>query len=224
MSASPTEIAVQGTDAWRARRAGRVTASRVADIIRTSRTKGQPSASRMRYLGELVSERLTGQPYRDGFKSADMAYGTETEGEAREAYAFFMNAEVTRIDFVDHPSILLTGASPDSFVGSTGLLEIKCPITTTHLATLQGAPIDPDYLTQIYWQLACCPDREWCDFVSYDKCLPPAMRMHRTRVMRDPKRIAELETEVRRFQAEVEATIADLNARYGLANAIGVAA
>lgn len=213
MSLSPTEIAVQGTLEWHKKRVGKVTASRVADIIRTSRTKGQPSASRTRYLGELVSERLTGQPTMDGFKSADMMRGNEVEAEARDHYAVTMNAAVTRIDFVDHPIIAMTGASPDAFVDGDGLLELKCPATHTYLEVLRGAPIDPDYLTQMHWQMACT-GRVWCDFVNYDNRLPAAMRMHRQRVMRDPKRIAELETEVRRFQKEIEDTIAELDAMF----------
>lgn len=49
---------VQGTPEWFAIRAGKVTASRVADVI--AKTKSGPSASRANYAAQLVAERLTG--------------------------------------------------------------------------------------------------------------------------------------------------------------------
>jgi len=207
MSASTIE---QGTPEWHALRAGKVTASRVADIVR--RTKSGESKSRERYLGELVAERLTGTQ-EEGFKSADMKWGNETEPLARDAYAFYYGADLTAVPFVDHPTIPMSGASPDRLVNHDGLLEIKCPATHSHIATLLGAPIDPDYITQMQWQMAATR-RQWCDFASFDPRLPEDMRLFVKRVPRDSARIAELETAVRKFLSEVDATIAELLARY----------
>lgn len=201
----------QGTDAWHAIRCGKVTASRVADIIRT--TKSGVSATRQRYLGELVAERLTGQPTQR-FKSPDMEWGTVTEEQARESYAFLsMAGDLRGIAFVDHPKIAMSGASPDRLVGESGLLEVKCPATHTHIATLLGAPITPDYITQMQWQMACT-ERLWCDWVSFDPRLPEDMRLFVKRVARDDKRIAELEAEVIAFLAEVSDTVARLEKLY----------
>lgn len=208
MSASAIE---QGTPEWHALRAGKVTASRVADIIRT--TKSGVSATRQRYLGELVAERLTGQPTQR-FKSPDMEWGTVTEEQARESYAFLsMAGDLRGIAFVDHPKIAMSGASPDRLVGESGLLEVKCPATHTHIATLLGAPITPDYITQMQWQMACT-ERLWCDWVSFDPRLPEDMRLFVKRVARDDKRIAELEAEVIAFLAEVSDTVARLEKLY----------
>lgn len=200
----------QGTPEWMALRCGKATASRIADIIR--RTTNGVSKSRERYMGELVAERLTGQPTQT-FKSADMEWGNDTEDEAESAYAFYTNSEITRIAFVDHPRIRMSGASPDRLVGDDGLLEIKCPASHTHIATLLGAKIDPDYLTQMQWQLACT-ERQWCDWVSYDPRLPPDMRLFVARIQRDPIRIAELERAVRVFLGEVDGTVSQLTALY----------
>ena len=139
----------QGSPEWQALRCGKATASRVADIMR--KTKTGPSAARQRYLGELVAERLTGQK-ANGYKNADMDWGILTEADARAAYAFFHSA-VELIDFVDHPSIAMSGASPDGFVGDDGLVEIKCPATHTHIETLISQSIDTDYGTQMQWQI-----------------------------------------------------------------------
>ena len=201
----------QGTPEWHALRCGKVTASRVADIMR--KTKTGVSAMRERYMGELIAERLTGVQ-AESFKSADMQWGNDTEAQAREAYAFYYRAELTEVAFVDHPTIKMTGASPDRLVGSDGLLEIKCPATHSHIATLLGAPIDPDYMKQIAWQMACT-GRQWCDFVSYDPRMPEALRMHRERVERSDTAIYLIADAVKSFLAELDEKEAELRALAG---------
>lgn len=201
----------QNTPAWHNLRLGKATASRIADIMRKGKS-GAISMSRARYAGELVAERLTGTPTA-GFKSADMDWGNQTEPQARDAYAFYRDATLFEVAFVDHPTIGMCGASPDRLVGDDGLLEIKCPATHTHIATLQGAPIDPDYLTQMQWQMSCT-GRAWCDWVSFDPRMPESMRLVVRRVPRDNGRISELETEVIAFLSEVRATVEALRSKY----------
>lgn len=193
----------QGSPEWHALRVGKVTASRVADIMR--KTKSGVSASRQRYLGELVAERLTGQPYI-GFKSADMEWGNATEEAARDYYAFIRDAALAQVAFVDHPTISMAGASPDRLVGDDGLLEIKCPATHTHIETLFGAAIEPDYHKQMLWQMACT-GRQWCDFVSYDPRLPANLSIHVRRVERDAAEIEAMEAAVMQFLREVDDTV-----------------
>lgn len=200
----------QGTAEWHALRLGRVTASRVADVIAKTRTG--VSASRANYLAELVAERLTGEP-GEFFTNAAMQRGTELEPFARECYVFHTGNAVQEIAFVVHPGIEMAGASPDGLVGDKGLVEIKCPGTAKHIATLRGASIDGKYITQMQWQMACT-GRDWCDFVSYDPRLPVEMQLHVQRVARDSEYIDELERDVISFLAEVDATVADLHSRY----------
>lgn len=201
---------IQGSPEWHAIRCGRVTASRVADVIAT--TKSGPSASRANYLAELVAERLTGEA-APGFMNDAMRWGTENEPDARDAYAFQSGLLVEEVGFVVHPRLDMSGASPDGLVGDVGLVEIKCPNTATHIATLRGAALPDKYVTQIQWQLACT-DRAWCDFVSYDPRLPGSMALYVERVHRDNDRISFLETAVEAFLAEMDATVAELRARY----------
>jgi putative phage-type endonuclease len=202
---------IQGTEEWLRYRAGRATASRVADII--ARTKTGWGASRANYAAQLVAERLTGVP-AETFTNAAMAWGTATEPEACRAYAFYADADLTEIGFVDHPKIAMAGASPDRLVGSDGLLEVKCPQTATHIATLLGGAIPEKYRTQIQWQLACMPERSWADFASYDPRLPESMRLFVQRVERDGEAIAGMEAHVIDFLGEVDETVAQLRARY----------
>jgi putative phage-type endonuclease len=198
-----TEALIQGSEEWLLARCGKVTASRVADVI--AKTKSGPSASRKNYAAELVAERLTGTP-ASSFTNAAMQWGTETEPQARAAYTFFHDADVQEVGFVLHPRIFGSGASPDGLVGKDGLVEIKCPNTATHIDTLLDKKVPAKYLTQMQWQMACT-GRLWCDFVSFDPRLPEELRLFSARVERDDKMIAELEDAVAQFIEEIEQTI-----------------
>jgi putative phage-type endonuclease len=201
---------IQGSPEWFAARLGRVTASRVADVV--AKTKTGWGASRANYAAELVAERLTGKP-TEGFKSPAMQWGTEYEADARAAYAWHADADVTEVGFMPHPRIALSGASPDGLVGDDGLVEIKCPSTATHIETLLGQTVSAKYITQMMWQMACT-GRAWTDFVSFDPRLPEEMRLFVKRVYRDDQLIAELEREVTVFLNEVRSTVERLQAIY----------
>ena len=64
----------QGTDEWRNARPGKVTASRIADIM--GKTKTGYGAARKNYMAQLICERLTGKA-EEGFKSAPMQRGND---------------------------------------------------------------------------------------------------------------------------------------------------
>ena len=206
---------IQGSPEWFAIRVGKVTASRVSDVI--AKTKTGWGASRANYMAELIAERLTGQP-GERFTNAAMAWGTEKEPEARTAYEFETNSEVEEVGFVAHPQIAMSGASSDGLVGVHGLVEIKCPSTATHIETLLGAAIPAKYQTQMLWQMACT-GRAWCDFVSFDPRMPEEMRLFVKRLHRDVGRINELQRDVGDFIGELDAKVAALIASYGVPRA-----
>ncbi|MCY1235254.1 putative phage-type endonuclease [compost metagenome] len=201
---------VQGTAEWHKLRLGKVTASRVADVI--ARTQKGYGASRANYAAQLITERLTGLP-TEGFTNAAMQWGTEMEPEARSAYEFFRAEDVVQVPFVGHPTIGEAGASPDGLVGPDGLVEIKCPNTATHIETLLNKEVASKYVTQMQWQMACT-GRGWCDFVSYDPRLPESMRFFCQRVHRDDAMIAGLEVEVVAFLNEVRGKVVELRRLY----------
>ena len=200
-----TEI-VQGSPEWFAQRVGKVTASRVADVF--AKTKTGYSASRANYLAQLVAERLTGQP-TDTFKNAAMQHGNDTEPQARMAYEAATGLIVTEVAMIEHPRIPMSGASPDGFVGTDGLIEIKCPNTLTHIETFLFDKAPAKYTAQMQWQMACT-GRQWCDFVSFDPRMPEDMQLFIKRVERDHVLIAYYEDEVRTFLSEVDATVKNL--------------
>lgn len=203
---------IQGSDEWRAYKCGKVSASRVGDLL--AEGKG---LSRAGYFSELVVERLTGT-FTESFESADMRRGRELEPQARSAYSFLRRSAVEQVGFVDHPRIAMAGCSPDGRVGQRGLMQIKVPKANTHLEYLDGASLPKAYRDQVQFELAT-EDRDWCDWCSFHPSFPAGMDLHVRRIPRDSEYIAKIETEVRKFLSEIEAKVAALRARYGAAEA-----
>jgi len=201
---------LQRTDDWFAARLGKVTASRVADVV--AKTKTGYSASRANYMAELICERLTGRQ-GDNYQNAAMVWGTETEPKARAAYEAETGSLVEGVGFVPHPTITMSGASPDGLVGEEGGVEIKCPNTATHIDTILSETIPGKYVTQMQWQMACT-GRKWCDFISYDPRVPEKMQLWIKRVDRDDKYIEEMEKEVVAFLEELETKLGKLKEKY----------
>lgn len=196
----------QRSEAWFAARLGKVTASKVSDIV--ARTQSGYAASRANYMALLICERLTGS-VAESYSNAFMQHGTDTEPMALSAYEALRGILVQAEGFVLHPDIAQSGASPDGLVGDTGLIEIKCPNTATHLDTLLGKKMPTKHRAQVQWQMACT-GRHWCDFVSYDPRLPERLQMFIVREVYDPAYVAGLETEVNKFLAEMENKLTQL--------------
>jgi putative phage-type endonuclease len=195
----------QGTTEWFAARCGKVTASRVADII--AKTKTGFSTSRDNYMAQLVCERLTGKP-AESFSNSAMQWGTDTEPFARAAYEAKVDILVSEVGFITHPFITMSGASPDGLAGD-GLVEIKCPNTATHIATLLDQKVPEKYITQMMWQMACT-QRPWCDFVSFDPRMPEKYQIFIKRVNFDIELVDSLENSVIQFLGDVDLKIQQL--------------
>lgn len=197
----------QRTDAWYQARLGKVTASRLADVM--AKTKSGYAASRQNYMAELICQRLTGKP-EEGFTNAAMMRGTELEPVAREMYALNeFDAVISEVGLIDHPTIAGFAASPDGLVNDDGLIEIKCPNTWTHLQTLKTGVPKRQYLLQMHAQMMCT-GRKWCDFVSFDDRLPPELAYFKTRINFDEVLAEEIEQEVVKFLTELEAEIQNI--------------
>ena len=189
----------QGTPEWHQMRLGKVTASRVADIL--ARTKTGPSASRQNYLIELAIQRTTGI-IEESYTNAAMEWGTQTEPQARVAYEVNTHNFVDQVAFVDHPTIAGFGCSPDGIVGE-GLIEIKCPNSATHWSYVKAKAPPTKYFIQMQAQMACT-GAKWCDFVSFDPRMPERSQLLVVNVPRDEVFIAEMEAEIVKFLSEVE--------------------
>jgi len=198
----------QQTPEWLAERCGRITGSRVCDVM--SRLKnGKPSTKRQNYLIELVSERLTGMAAEHYVTNA-MVWGAETERDARGAYEAESGNEVDKVGMAIHPNIDCFSASPDGSIGADGLFEAKCPTTATHIEWMLAGEVPDEHKDQCYAEMACW-ERDWVDFVSFDPRVPPQHQLFIKRLERDEKRIAEIEFAIVEFNAEIDDVIAKLN-------------
>ena len=204
----------QKSPEWFAARLGRVTASRVADVV--AKTKTGDSASRGNYMAQLVIERLTNKQ-EESYSNDFMDWGNLQEPFARAAYEAATNVLVDEVGMITHPRIEMSGASPDGLVGDDGLVEIKCPKTATHIETLLSKTVPGKYNIQMQWQMACT-DRSWCDFVSFDPRMPDGLQMFLKRVHRDDALIKTLEDEVIKFLKEVDAKLEQLTNQLKEAN------
>lgn len=197
---------MQQTPEWFAARLGRVTASRVADVV--ARTKSGYSTSRAAYMAELICERLTGKQ-ADSFTNADMQRGNELEPIARAMYEIETGRTVNEVGFIVHPTLEMAGASPDGLVDD-GLLEIKCPRPHVHLDYLEGQKPPAKYLPQMAWQ-CICTQRTWVDFASYCDAMPDDLQLFVVRYTPDVEYLKELEAEVTKFLEELEARMGKIN-------------
>lgn len=199
----------QRSTEWFNARLGKVTASRVADVI--AKTKTGYSTSRENYMAQLVCERMTGTQ-GESYNNAAMQWGTDQEPLARAAYEAAKDVLVDEVGFITHPTIIAAGASPDGLVGDDGLIEIKCPNTATHIDTLLSEKVPSKYNTQMQWQMVCT-GRKWCDFVSFDPRMPEGLQLFIQRVDFDAEYVKMLEAEITEFLGELETKIERLNER-----------
>lgn len=186
----------QGSDAWRLARLGKVTASRVSD----ARAK-KGTAARSGYIADIIAERLTNNP-AESFSNSYMEWGTTNEPLARAAYQIYTGNWVEQTGLVDHPTILNFAASPDGLIGDDGLIEIKCPKTSTHISYLTAKEVPSGYKHQMLAQIACT-GRRWVDFVSFDPRLPEKFQLFVARFEPPEKDIKSLEDDVVVFLNEV---------------------
>jgi putative phage-type endonuclease len=197
----------QRTQEWFDARLSKVTASRVADVI--AKTKTGVSTSRQNYLTQIVTERLTGKKADSGYINQAMQDGIDREEAARSLYELKYGI-VKEVGFIDHPTIAMSGASPDGIIADgDGVLEIKCPIETTHTNTLMTDKVPSKYIPQIQWQMAVTGAR-FAHFVSYNPNFPDNMVLFVKQVDRDDEYIKTLVDEIITFLKEVDNTIIKL--------------
>jgi len=194
----------QRTEQWYADRLGHATGSRAADIL-----AGKDTMARRGYLTQIVTERLTGRQ-QDGYMNADMQRGIDIEPVARAAYQASREL-VDEVGFVKHPTIQWFGASPDGLVGDDGLIELKCPRSTTHLDYLQSGKPPAKYVPQMLAQLSCTR-RKWVDFVSFDDRFPEHLQLYVARFQPTQEIIEQFEQKVIEFLKEAELLMEKMNA------------
>jgi len=193
----------QQSAAWVRQRIGWLTASRMKDVLATLKN-GQPAEARRKYAMELVAERMVDGAL-DHFVSPAMQWGIDCEPEAAAAYEEVTGTLLTTCGFHPHPRIEFFGATPDRLLANDGLVEIKCPTTTTYVAWRAAGVVPAEHHPQMLAQLACTR-RRYVDFVAFDPRV--RQREHRIFIRRfEPtaEQIAAVEQAAEEFLAEVEA-------------------
>lgn len=184
----------QRTDEWHEVRLGRITASRIYDVIaKTSR--GAHTAKRDDYAYQLAAERLTGLPTRT-FTNDAMLWGVEQEANAIDFYSEYYGVTVTDSPFIIHKKMAFAGCSPDGIVDNSYLVEIKAPQTNTFLRIKHERKPPENYYAQCQMQMAVT-DADRCDLFFYDpRIIEPSKQFFVFNIQRDNDYIANLEHEI----------------------------
>lgn len=190
---------IQGSVEWFAQRCGKVTASRVADVM--AKTKSGESASRKNYMMELLCQRLTGE-IEQGFVTQAMQRGIELETVARSEFEVKTGIIVKESGFIEHPTIKMFGASPDGLLVGGGILEIKCPNTAQHVDFLVTKKIPEKYQWQMLAQMSCS-GQSFGTFDSYDDRMPENLRTSFVNIDKDIEKEEIMLVEITKFLQEL---------------------
>jgi len=184
----------QGSDEWLAIRLGKVTASKMSDVLSKGRGTAQSKTAET-YMMELLAERLTGES-KPFFENDAMRWGTETEPQAGFMYTLKTGNKIEHVAFIERDEF--TGVSPDGLIGDDGMIEIKCPTTITQIKRALTDDYSKDYYAQIQMQLWVA-ERQWCDFLSFDPRLDCDAGYLLQRVERDEEFIKVMEEKTTAF-------------------------
>ena len=183
----------QGTPEWYTARLGLPTASMFATVMAKGKDGGA-SVGRKTYMLKLAGEIVTGEPM-DNYTNADMERGKIMEAEARNFYCFIHDATPQRVGFiVNGPK----GCSPDSLIGTKGMLEVKTKLAHLTIECLLKDEFPPEHKAQCQGGLWVA-EREWIDIAVYWPKLPLFVK----RAHRDEAYIRDLARAVDQFNAEL---------------------
>jgi hypothetical protein len=200
----------QGTDGWKRDRLGKATGSRAADMMAKT-AKGVWSAKRADYMFELAIEKLTNEPAVDIYVSREMQWGVDNEPFARMAYEEQTGNIALESGFFYLPNIA-AGCSVDGLfveAGKTGLLETKCPKSTTHIRYMQAQTIPDEYKPQCLHNI-WVSGAEFADFVSFDPRMPEPLQLFIHRYTPTFEELLAHEVAVNQFLAEVDGLVENL--------------
>lgn len=207
----------QRSPEWHALRAGLVTGSCALAIMAVRKKGSGELAIRRELRHRLVCERLTGQSFERAFRpSTAMQHGVESEPDAVTAYEAETGLFVHRVGFVRH-DLVKAGCSPDGRIGDwEGIVETKCPDSTTHLDYLKAKVVPEEYEPQLIHSL-WLTGAEWADFVSFDPRFPAPLRLFIKRMHRADVDLQAYELALKLFLSEVEKELEAVAALAGAA-------
>jgi putative phage-type endonuclease len=195
----------QGTDEWDELRHGRITASRIADVM------AKPSTKRYKqYRREKILE-LLGHVENAEEAPEWARHGREMEPRAIAAYEWRYDCQVIHDCFLIHKEHDWLGASPDMLMlpnlDEGGEIKCRALFKNYHLAR---SAADRGVIGSYKWQLQTCMwltgfDYWW--FVNYyygeDGHGGLVHKLSRSRIYRDDKLIAQIEARCKQLMEEV---------------------
>ena len=196
----------QRTEEWYQARLGKIGASEISKII-NKKKDGSMNQQEEDLLIQKVAERLTGKK-TDTYINQAMQNGIDREPDARKLYELVTKNKVEEVGFIPHPTIKMSGCSPDGVVINqaslpTYVLEIKCPTDTTHTKTLIDKKLPSQYKPQVQFQMACTGAIK-ADFVSYNPNFEPKQQLVLVEVKKDVEYIEKIETSLKEFLTKVD--------------------
>lgn len=191
----------QGTPEWLAARLGIVTMSELKTLLVKGKGPGGFGTGALSYMHQLIGERITGEP-------SDVFQGNAhtQRGHALEPVARALYSEATGNTQLEQVGIILNhsaGYSPDSLVGSDGLIEVKTKLPKYQIELLLADELPQEHVAQCQGGL-WVSEREWIDFVSYW----PGMPLFVKRAYRDEAMIRTIAERVEAFYEELEQRMA----------------
>jgi len=195
----------QQGDQWHDHRLGRVTASRMKDLMAYSgqeKKRGTPLKARVDYAWELMAERTTRREQKNRPPTQAMQWGIEQEPFALALFEKTSNVFIMPVGFVLHPRFDFAGASPDG-VTEDAIIEVKCPESTTYLKWRHVEGVPEEHKDQMYWQMACTGRRKGI-FIGFDPRQPEGKRIFFRDLEWNQERISELEAEAVKINDEIE--------------------
>jgi putative phage-type endonuclease len=197
---------VQGTPEWFAARRGRITSSRIDDVMAQNKKGDGYGITRRKYLIQLAGEIITRES-TESYTNSAMQRGVEIEPIAREYYENLTGRKVEQVGFFQLGEF--EGSSPDGLIDDDGDIEIKCPMATTHIENILSNTVPSEYISQIQHQLYVS-GRKWCDFMSFHPAFKekPAVII---RVFRDETLIEKMKKESEIFINDLKELITKIN-------------
>ncbi len=190
----------QNTDEWMKIRGGKFTASTFADLFAKPSTSTYKNA-----INKVVFERITGE-LPESFSNKWMERGKELEPQAIETYELSTFNKVHRVGFIERSEWV--GCSPDGLIGTDGMIQVKCPASSTLIEYMMSQKVPDDYMIQMQGEIWVA-ERKWSKFYVYHPKLKPLI-IH---VERDEKIIAEIEKQVELAIEQAKDKMHKLNAR-----------
>lgn len=158
------------TDAWHESYRRHLSGSKVSRWLGFHSYSGTPTNSAKGRL-QMIQEWEAPRPAVSGRPNPRLERGTRCEPKGVEAYIKLTGIDrslVSKAAFVEHPEYPWLGATPDAFVGSNGLLEVKCPARQEVMDGSGCVYVEEHWLLQIHLQLECT-GRDWCDLLVWSE-------------------------------------------------------